>query len=169
MRHKKLLELLVLSMLATLMFGLKVVMAPLPNLEPVSLLIIVYTLVFGWRALYAVYIYVGLELMMWGIGLWNINYLYVWLILFLVTMAFRSLQSRLGWAVISGAFGLSFGLLCLPVYLAAGGWAYGISSWVSGIPFDLLHCGGNFAMCFALQPPLTGLLRRLHDRFLNPL
>jgi len=167
MEHKKLLELLVLSMLAAVMFGLKMVMAPLPNLEPVSLLIIVYTLVFGWHALYAVYVYVGLELLVWGIGLWNINYLYVWLILFLVTMAFRRQTSRLGWAVIAGAFGLSFGMLCLPVYLAAGGWAYGVSSWVSGIPFDLVHCAGNFAMCFALQPALTRVLRHLHRRLLK--
>ena len=164
MGHRKLLELLVLSMLAVVMFALKMAMSPLPNLEPVRLLIIVYTLVFGWRALYAIYVYVGLELLVWGIGLWNINYLYVWLILFLLTMAFRSLKSRLGWAVISGAFGLGFGLLCTPVYLAAGGWAYGISSWVSGIPFDLIHCAGNFAMCFALQPALTKALKKLSER-----
>ena len=34
----------------------------------------------------------------------------------------------------------------------------------SGIPFDLIHCVGNFAMCFALQPALTKALKKLSER-----
>ena len=167
MKKQNLLELLILAQLAAIMFALKMAMEPLPNLEPVSLLIIVYTLVFGRKALYAIYTYVGLELLVWGIGLWNLNYLYVWLILHLLTRAFRRMESRLGWAVLSGAFGLGFGLLCFPVYAAAGGWAYGVSSWISGIPYDLMHCVGNFAITFCLQKPLTQVLEKLKAQFLS--
>lgn len=160
-------ELLALSMLAALMFGLKMALSFLPNIEPVSLLVIVYTLTFGLRALYAVYVYVGLELMVWGLGPWNINYLYIWSVLVLLTFLLRGMESRLGWALLSGAFGLGFGLLCLPSFIITGGWAYAISSWISGIPFDIAHCAGNFTLCLILQPTLTDTLKRLHRQYIQ--
>ena len=41
-----------LALLGTMMFGAKIAMAALPNIEPVSLLVLVYTAVFGRGALY---------------------------------------------------------------------------------------------------------------------
>ena len=161
MKHERLLELLVLSLLGALMFGAKMAMAALPNIEPVSLLILTYTAVFGRKALYPIYIYVGLEILMWGLGLWNLNYLYVWL-----GRVFRRMESAWGWAILSGAFGLGFGLLCTPVYWATGGWAFGLSWWISGIPFDLAHCAGNFCLALVLRKPLTRGLAALKDRYL---
>lgn len=149
------------SLLGTVMYAAKMAMAGLPNIEPVSLLVIVYTLVFGRKALLPIYIYVALELVTWGFGLWNICYLYVWLVLFAVTTALRRMDSPLGWAVVSGAFGLCFGLLCAPVTLAVGGWAAAVSWWVSGIPYDLTHCAGNFAVALLLYRPCVSVLRRL--------
>lgn len=152
-------------MLGALMFGAKTAMAALPNIEPVSLLILIDTAVFGRKALYAIYVYVLLELLMWGVGLWNINYLYVWLVLFLLCRAFRRMESPWGWAILSGAFGLSFGLLCTPVYCISGGWAFGLSWWISGIPFDVAHCAGNFCLALVLYRPLSKLLRGLKSRY----
>lgn len=166
MKHGKLLEMIVLALLGALMFGAKMAMAGLANIEPVSILIIVYTAVFGRKALWAVYIYVMLELLLWGIGLWNINYLYVWLVLYVLCRVFRRMETPLGWALLSGAFGLGFGLLCAPVYCVSGGWAFGVSWWISGIPFDVVHCVGNFCMALALWKPLTRGLSRLKNRYL---
>ncbi len=165
-RNSALFEWILLSLLAALMFVLKLAMAPLPNIEPVSLLIIVYTLVFGRKALYAVYLYVGLEILVFGFGLWNFAYFYIWAVLFLLTRLLRNMNSRVGFAVLSGAFGLCFGLLCMPVFMISGGVSYGLSSYVSGIPYDLLHCVGNFVIALVLQDPLTKLLRMLRRRYL---
>lgn len=167
MKRGSLKELLVLSLLGALMFGAKVAMAVLPNIEPVSLLILVYTAVFGKKALYPVVIYVGLEFLLWGIGLWNLNYLYVWPLFWLLCLALRRMESRWGWAILSGAFGLGFGLLCAPVYCLTGGWAFGLSWWISGIPFDLLHCAGNFCLALVLSGPLTRGLTGLKNRYLT--
>lgn len=166
MRHDRLRELLTLTMLGALMFGGKMAMAALPNIEPVSLLILVYAVVFGAKALYAVYVYVGLEILIWGIGLWNINYLYVWPILLLLGWLFRRMESPWGWAILSGAFGLAFGALCTPVYCVSGGLKFGLSWWISGIPFDVLHCVGNFAMALVLMRPLVRLLSMLKRQYL---
>lgn len=148
------------------MFGAKMVLAALPNIEPVSLLILVYGAVFGKKAFYPLYVYVMLEFLIWGIGLWNVNYLYVWAVLLLLALLLRNMESPWGWAILSGAFGLGFGLLCAPVYCISGGWAFGLSWWISGIPYDALHCGGNFAMALVLYRPLTKALKTMQKKYL---
>ncbi len=157
-------ELVLLALLGALLFVTKTALALLPNIEPVSLLILVYTAVLGWKALCPVYVYVALEYMVWGFGLWSACYLYVWPVLVLLAMLFRRMESAVGWAVLSGAFGLCFGGLCALVYLVSGGWAFALSWWVSGIPFDLLHCAGNFAMALVLFRPCKKTLLRLMRR-----
>lgn len=157
----------VYALLGALMFILKMALAPLPNIEPVSLLVITYTLVFGREALWPVYAYVSLECLVWGIGLWNLNYLYVWGVLYLLTRLFRRMSSSLGWAVLSGAFGLFFGLLCAPVYLFTGGWAFAVSWWISGIPYDLLHCAGNLIAALVLLRPCCRVLEKLKCSYLR--
>ena len=154
-------ELVLLALLGALLLVTKLALAWLPNIEPVSLLVLVYTAVLGWKALAPVYVYVMMEILIWGLGFWNLCYTYVWLVLVVLAMLFRKMESPLGWAVLSGAFGLSFGALCALVYWVTGGWAFALSWWVSGIPFDLLHCAGNFAMALVLFRPCRQVLTRL--------
>ncbi len=154
-------DLVLYAMLGALMFALKMAMAWMPNIEPVSLLTLACTAVFGRRALYPVAVYVILEYLVWGFGVWSACYLYVWPLLVLLGLLMRGMKSRLGWAVLSGAYGLCFGALCAPVYLVTGGWAAALSWWVSGIPYDILHCAGNFVMALVLLQPCTSLLQRL--------
>lgn len=155
------LEITRLGLLAALMYGAKIAMAPLPNIEPVSLLIVVYISVLGLKALIPVYIYVLLEISTWGLGYWSICYLYVWAVLALAAWGFRRMESSLGWALLSGAFGLCFGTLCALTYWVAEGWTFALSWWISGIPFNLLHGAGNFAMALALFRPCKQVLLRL--------
>ena len=51
------------GILGALTFGAKFVMSYLPNIEPVSLLIMVYAVVMGKKALYPIYLYVVLEIL----------------------------------------------------------------------------------------------------------
>ena len=71
-------EMVLFGVLGALTFALKMCMAALPNIEPVSMIVMVFAAVFGWKALYPVYVYVVMEILTWGIGTWNINYLYIW-------------------------------------------------------------------------------------------
>lgn len=151
----------VLGLLGAVLFGSKTALAWLPNVEPVSLLVIVYTVVLGRRALFPVYVYVLLEYVTWGFGLWSACYLYVWLPLVLAARLLRRMESPLGWAVVSGTFGLCFGALCSLVYLVTGGWALAVGWWIQGIPFDLVHCAGNFVLALVLFRPCRDLLVRL--------
>ncbi len=153
-------ELVLFALLAALTFALQVAMAQLPNIEPVSLLLMVFTRVFGLKALLIAYVFVLLEVLLYGLSLWTINYLYVWAVLCVVVYALRALDSPVLWAVISGAFGLLFGLLCAIPYLFVGGPGLAASYFISGIPFDLVHCAGNFVLALLLGGPLVKLTRR---------
>ena len=80
----------------------------------------------------------------------------------------RGMESRVGWAVLSGAFGLAFGALCALVYLPVGGWQMFAATWVAGIPFDLLHGAGNFAIALVLFQPCRRVLATLCAKVFPP-
>jgi len=148
---------------------LKLFMQGLPNIEMTSFLIILFTLRFGRLAVYAVPAFILIEGMLYGFGLWWVMYLYAWPLLAAVTHAFARVDSAFFWAIVSGAFGLLFGLLCAIPYFfigfAGGGAMQGLTQmfawWVAGIPFDLIHGVSNFAIMLALYRPISDLLRRM--------
>ena len=150
----------ILALMGALMFALQVAMASLPNIHPVAALIIATTLVYRWRSLYSVGVFILLEGLMYGFGLWWFCYFYLWPLLVVLTMLLRRNEAPLFWAAAAGLYGLCFGALCSVPYLWIGGWTLAFSYWVSGIPFDLLHCGGNFVMTLVLLRPVTGVMRR---------
>lgn len=144
-----------MALCAALLFALQVALAGLPNIELVSLLVILFTRAFEKRALIIIYAFVLLEVLMYGVSTWVVNYLYIWTVLWAIAYALRRNQDPLFWAVISGAFGLGFGLLCAVPYLFIGGFSMAASYWVSGVPFDLAHCAGNFVAALVLFKPLS--------------
>ena len=110
-------ELVFLALCTAAMFVSQVALSFLPNIELVSLLVIVYTHAFRRKVLYILYVFALLEGLLYGFTTWWLTYLYVWTILAGLAWAFRRMESPLGWAVLSGAFGLAFGALCELVYL----------------------------------------------------
>ena len=152
------------GMLAALTFALQVVMGPLPNIEPVSLLVMLFAVTFGWTALYPVYIFVVMEVLYYGISLWNLYYLYVWAVLAVAAILMRNVQSPILWALLSAVFGLLFGALCGITDAFVGGFAFAVSKWAMGIPFDVTHCVGNFVIAIVLFQPLRKLLHKLYTR-----
>lgn len=157
-------EIALFGILGALTFGAKIAMSFLPNIEPVSLLVMLYAVGFGKKAVYPIYLYVLLEILVYGLGTWNIMYLYIWLILAIAAWLLRNVHSRLSWAILSGSYGLLFGALCAPVDVAIGGFGYAVTKWISGIPFDIAHCVGNFAIALALFLPLRQLLEKLYQK-----
>ena len=146
------------AILGTMTFGAKYVMSFLPNIEPVSLMVMLFAVVFGKKWVYPTYLYVALEILFYGISLWNINYMYIWAVLAVVASCLRKMEGSLGWAMVSGIFGLAFGALCGIVDIFIGGFGYALTKWISGIPFDIAHCVGNFVIALVMFKPLRKLL-----------
>ena len=108
-----------IALLSAILYVSKAVLEFLPNIELVSLLVILYSLVFGWEAMLIVTIFNLFELIQWGFGTWWFSYLYVWPLLCVITMLLKKLvkEEFLIWAIVSGSFGLIFGSLFALFYL----------------------------------------------------
>ncbi len=154
-------ELTELSVLCAMMFVLKEAMSFIPNVHPVALIIILCTIVYGWKALYPTLGFVLLEHAIYGVGLWSIMYIYVWPLLVIIAMIFRKNRNWIIWGIIAGIFGLTFGALCAIPYIVTSGFKAAVAWWISGIPFDLIHGASNFVIVTLLLPPLYKLLMKI--------
>lgn len=154
-------DIAVVAVCAALLFVSKFAISFLPNIELVSTLVIVYSLKLGKKTIPVIYIFALMEGLVYGFGIWWLMYLYVWTILYFIVRAFKTLESPLAWAILSTVFGLFFGLLCAIPYFFILGIGGGVSYFLSGIPFDLMHCAGNFVLTLLLFKPLTALFDRV--------
>ena len=168
-RHSAAQDVATAALMAAVIEVCKLFMQSLPNIEMTSFLVILFALRMGRPALYAIPVFVLIEGLVYGFGLWWIMYLYAWPLLALITRAFPRADSAFFWACVSGAFGLLFGLLCAVPYFfigfAGGGFAQGLRQlfawWVAGIPYDLIHGVSNFFLMLALYRPVSNLLIRM--------
>ena len=151
-------ELILMGLLTGILFMGQVLLAFLPNIEIVTLLILLYTLIFGRKGFLIIYVFVLLEGIFYGFGLWWINYLYVWSVLALIALAFRTQRSPLFWSIVTGFFGLFFGALCAIPYLFISGPGAAFAYWIAGIPYDIT--------CLVLFRPGYYILDRLYNRML---
>ena len=157
-------EIAELSLICALMVAGKEGLRVIPNVHPVTLLLLLATAVYGVKALYPAFGFAILEIALYGAGLWNLMYLYVWPIVVFAALPFRQSRSRALWAALAGLHVLCFGALCAIPYLFIGGWKMAFTWWLSGIPYDVIHCVSNAVLAFVLLPPLRRLLETLKAR-----
>lgn len=144
---------------ATITAG-KLALSFLPNIEVVTLLFIVYTIVFGMRrSLMIAFVFSTIEIFLYGFSTWLLVYYFIWPLLILLTNLLRQkVRSEYVFATLAGLFGLSFGLFFAIVESFFYGIMYGISYWVKGIPLDILHGVSNFIIVILLYKPLVDVL-----------
>lgn len=157
----KIRDIVMIGILSAILLVAQVGLAFIPNVELVSLLIILYTKIYKSKALYIIYVFVMLEGIIYGFGLWWINYTYVWTVLFIIVLLFRKEEATLFWTIICGFYGLLFGALCSIPYFFMGGIPSAFAYFVSGIPFDIMHGIGNCAVAIVLYRPLYHVLKKL--------
>ena len=160
-------ETLILVLMGVLMYVSQVIMASLPNIELVSFLTVIVTRRFGYKAFVSVYTFAFLEIMTYGLSIWNVMYLYVWAILVLIVLPFRKINNVILYTVISGIFGIAFGALCSVPYFFTSGIAGGISWIVYGFSFDVTHCIGNVVLMAILYIPVTKSYNYMLDKALK--
>ena len=159
-------ELTIFAMLGALMFCSKILLEVLPNIHLLGMFTMTYTVVYRKRALAPIYVFVFLEGIYGGFNLWWVPSLYLWTLLWGVTMLLpKQMPPKVAvpvYAAVCGLHGLLYGTLYAPFQALAFhlGWK-GMIAWIiAGLPFDALHGLGNLA-AGTLILPLANLLRRL--------
>ncbi len=159
-------ELTLFSMLGSLMYASKVIMEALPNIHLLGVLTMAFTLVYRKKALYPIYLYVFLNGLFAGFNTWWIPYLYIWTVLWAVTMLLpQNIPQKIKPVVymsVCALHGFSFGLLYSPFQaLVLGLNAESTLAWIiSGLPYDIVHGISNF-FCGMLILPLTNVLKKI--------
>lgn len=150
----------------------KFILLALPNIELTTFWIIMFSLYFGAKVIFVIPVFILIEGSMFGFNLWWIMYLYVWPLLAFLTRLSRKQTSPIYFALLSGIFGLFFGALCAIPYffigLVDGGIINGLTTaftwWVAGIPYDIVHCSGNFALMIVLFTPVNNLMKKIKNQ-----
>lgn len=159
-------DMIVFSLLGTVMFCSKIIMEVLPNIHLLGMLTMTYTVVFGKRALIPIYIYVMLNGLYGGFNMWWVPYLYIWTILWAVTMPLRGRMSKevqyVVYPIVCFLHGILFGVLYAPAQALMFGMDFKMTvAWIlAGLPFDVIHGISNLFVGM-LVVPMSELISRL--------
>ena len=120
-------EMAVFSMLGAVMYASKMIMEIAPNIHLLGVFTIAFTVVYGKKALYPIYIYVLLNGAFCGFAAWWVPYLYLWTVLWgAVMMLPKKIPDKvkpLVYMVLCAMHGFLFGTL----YAPAQALLYGLS------------------------------------------
>jgi energy-coupling factor transport system substrate-specific component len=158
--------------LTLIMFISKVMMEALPNVHLLGALTITYTVVYRWKALIPIYVYVILNGLFAGFDAWWLPYLYIWTILWAVTMLIPKRMPKwlkyVVYPMLCAIHGLSFGILYSPAQAIMFGLDFkGLITWISaGAIFDTVHGVSNF-FAGLLIVPMVNLLRKIDKAKIN--
>ncbi len=163
-------ELVILSMFGAMMFGTTYVMQVLPNIHLLGLFIVTLTVVFRWKALYPIYIFVFLNGFQWGFPPSWVPYLYIWTVLWGVVMLLPKKMPPTVAAVVfptvSALHGFAFGTLYAPAQALLFGYSreQTITWIVTGfLTADIIHGVSNLCSGLLILP-LVALIRRLNAK-----
>lgn len=157
-------ELAIFSMLGAVMYASKIIMELAPNVHLLGVFTIALTVVYRKKALYPIYTYVFINGIFCGFATWWIPYLYLWTILWWITMLLpRNMPKKVRpivYMAVCAAHGFLFGTL----YAPAQALLYGLNfqkmvAWIiAGLPWDFIHGVSNF-FCGVLIVPIITVLR----------
>lgn len=156
----------IFAMLGTIMYISKIILEWAPNIHLLAMFTVVFTLVYRKKALIPIYVFVMLTGIYAGFNAWWIPHLYLWTVLWGVTMLLpRSLPRKIAFPVymaVCALHGLFYGTLYAPAQaLFYGLNLQGTIAWIiAGLPYDAIHAVGNLAAGILIVP-LTELLRKL--------
>ena len=159
-------ELAIFAMLGAIMYISKGIMEWIPNVHLLGTLTMAYTLVYRKKALYPIYVYVFLNGALGGFNAWWVPYLYVWTVLWGVTMLLpTNMPKRIApivYMFVCALHGFGFGILYAPAQALMFGLSFKATlAWVaSGFYFDVIHGIGNF-FCGMLIIPIVSILKYL--------
>ena len=154
------------SLLGSLMYSSKMIMEAFPNIHLLGVFTIAFTIVYRKKALYPIYIFVLLTGLFNGFSTWWIPYLYLWTILWGVTMLLPTkIPAKiqpLVYMVICALHGLFYGTLYAPVHALLYGLSFKATiAWIAaGFPWDCIHGASNF-FCGILIVPIIKVLQYL--------
>ncbi len=161
-------ETVIFALLGAMMYVSDLLMEALPNIHLLGVFIVSATVVYRWKALYPIYIYVFLYGLTLGFGMWWVPYLYVWTILWGAVMLLPKNMPKwlapIAYCGVSTLHGLSFGTIFAPAQAFMMGFSFEQTlAWIgAGFYFDITHAVGNLCLGVLIVPMIHTI--RLADK-----
>ena len=151
------------AFLSALLVVAKEVLSVIPNVEVVTLLLLVYTKLLGYKkTLYITIIFTTIQAIIYPPHLWIITYYLVWPILVLGGAGLFKLKAGSGIiAIWAAVFGLAFGAFDSLILSFVYGFHTFVPIWVRGLPWDLVHGFSNYLTVLLLFEPLRKSFKKL--------
>ncbi len=146
------------------MYASKLILEFLPNVHLLGVFIVALTVVYRYKALYPIYVFIFLTGLFNGFSLWWIPYLYIWAILWFATILLpKNMNSKIApvvYCVICGLHGYLYGILYAPAQalLFHLSFKQTIAWIIAGLPWDAVHGTSNL-ICGILIVPLIKALK----------
>ncbi len=151
-------EIAVFAVLGAIIWASKYITELLPNIHLVGVFVVAVTAVYRSRALWIVYVFVFLMGLSSGFAIWWIPYLYIWTVLWGMTMLVpKNISVKAAifvYPIVCGLHGYLYGILYAPSQALLFGLDFdGMISWIiAGLPFDLIHGTSNLISGLLIVP-----------------
>lgn len=167
-KHFTVYRIAVLSIFIALAYIGRILFQFIPNVQPVTAIILIITLNMGWiDGLIVGSMSILLSNILLGMGPWTIGQIISYSLivgltaLFLGTFYRKDFPLKLiafaSFAFLMGiVYGFVISVISVNLYGVNHFWPY----YLRGIPFDLAHAAGNFAFYIILEPILSKLIKR---------
>ena len=159
---------ILISFLASGLFVSQVALAPLPNVQIVSLLFIIYAFIIPMPALMLVAILFSLlQMLFWGMGDWVLGYLWIWPVWVMFIYLFKryNADSAERWASLNALWGVIFGFLFAVHHGVLYGFHTMFAYYLRGISFDIIHMVSNYILTFFMFTPLFKVINKLAYKY----
>lgn len=150
-----------IALLSAILVISKELFAFLPNIEFVSFFLLIYTQLLPLNIVISIsIIFCFIQVILYGFGLWTPVYFVLWpSFTFLSYKLKKQLNNENKAAIYNALFGLTFGFFnSIPYFLMD--FPFGWAGFLRGIPYDLIHCIGNYIVVIALYEKTKILLKK---------
>lgn len=130
----------------------------LPNVQPVTVILILMAIYIGlWDSVASAVVVVTVTNMIMGVGIWSLYQMLVWALIAVVSgLLFKKHHHplvMLVWCALMGyVYGFTVSIFSYRTFATNGGTAGFLAYWISGLGVDSLHALGNAVFVWFLQP-----------------
>ena len=156
-------DIVLFALFGGMMFVSKLLLEFLPNIHLIAMFITAFTVVYRWKGIFPISVFVFLTGLVGGFQPWWFPYLYIWTILWAVVLSLPKNMPKgiatVVYCAVCGLHGLCFGLLYAPAQAVLFGLDLkGTIAWIiAGLPFDFIHAVGNVLAGLLVVPIVTVL------------
>jgi uncharacterized membrane protein len=145
----------------------------LPNIQPMTALLILITLNIGIiDGLVVATLSMLLTNMILGMGPWTVLQIFAFIVVILLTALckifyrYGSFRNRLIFSIWAALTGFIYGLIISFLSFHLYGMSNFVVYYINGLPFDALHAVGNFAFFLILEPIIVPIIHKRFDETL---